>query len=362
MKRIHTNNYIRVLSVLTAVLLLLTCLAPTILAAGTESLKLWAWDRKDTLSFDFQNMLPGDSEYKTYEITVSYKKATNLIYSIKIDEGGEKLAEVLRVEVSVDDKIVYDGLMKDMTPVIHNLSGNAPWKVLFKVRVYLDTSVGNEYMGKTLSADFKWEISSGGSSGSDETTSSKKPNWPVIWPTSATKPTTATTTVATTTETTTTETTTEATTTETTTTETTTVETTTEETTTEATTTETTTEPPRPPIPPKPCCECKHVYFPWSCNFRFIPGNRCELPWCCREDLGLRCWCPWCWIIPVLILIILDLILILAIAHKILDDDKNKVEEDDEYDYLKDLMHPEDTENPDETDTTDPENEGGAAE
>jgi hypothetical protein len=38
------------------------------------------------------------------------------------------------------------------------------------------------------------------------------------------------------------------------------------------------------------------------------------------------------------------------------------VEEDDEYDYLKDLMHPEDTENPDETDTTDPENEGGAAE
>ena len=176
MKRIHTNNYIRVLSVLTAVLLLLTCLAPTILAAGTESLKLWAWDRKDTLSFDFQNMLPGDSEYKTYEITVSYKKATNLIYSIKIDEGGEKLAEVLRVEVSVDDKIVYDGLMKDMTPVIHNLSGNAPWKVLFKVRVYLDTSVGNEYMGKTLSADFKWEISSGGSSGSDETTSSKKPS------------------------------------------------------------------------------------------------------------------------------------------------------------------------------------------
>jgi hypothetical protein len=104
------------------------------------------------------------------------------------------------------------------------------------------------------------------------------------------------------------------------------------------------------------------VYFPWSCNFRFIPGDECELPWCCREDLGLSCWCPWCWIIPVLILIILDLILILAIAHKILDDDKNKVEEDDEYHYLKDLIHPEDTENPDETDTTDPENEGGAAE
>ncbi len=108
--------------------------------------------------FAVENMFPGDSETKDYKIRVEHEKRINLYFTIELQPGSEKLAEVMMVEVSLPDEdvILYDGLMKDIpSKVVRQLSSSEHYEK-YRITAYLDTSVGNDYMNKNLKADFRW--------------------------------------------------------------------------------------------------------------------------------------------------------------------------------------------------------------
>ena len=86
-------------------------------------------------------------------MTVHYKAA--------VRPGYEKLAEVLmvRVDLLTTGETLYDGLMRDMPgSLTHKLTGSGDDELYCQITAYLDTSVGNEYQGKDLLADFKWWV------------------------------------------------------------------------------------------------------------------------------------------------------------------------------------------------------------
>ena len=120
---------------------------------------------KDSInkSFEVTNMFPGDKEERYYLACVSFKDYTILKFQARVRDGYEKLAEVMRIRVEQisENKVLYDGLMRDMPELtdtdLHGY-GETTVDVYYKITAYLDTDVGNEYMNKELVADFYWWI------------------------------------------------------------------------------------------------------------------------------------------------------------------------------------------------------------
>ena len=63
-----------------------------------------------------ENMFPGDSVSKDFNIQVSHQKAITLYYHADIRPGYEVLAEVLHIKIELPEKgeTLYNGLMRDM--------------------------------------------------------------------------------------------------------------------------------------------------------------------------------------------------------------------------------------------------------
>ena len=117
----------------------------------------------DNLPFSVGNMFPGDSISKNYCVQVSYKNTITVRYHAVIKPGYEKLAEVLKVKITLinTDQTLYDGLMRDMPEALkHTLTSNKPVmeELYYEVTAYLGTEVGNEYQNKDLVADFQWWV------------------------------------------------------------------------------------------------------------------------------------------------------------------------------------------------------------
>ncbi|MBQ4116974.1 MAG: hypothetical protein IJD37_06320, partial [Clostridia bacterium] len=118
---------------------------------------------KDSInkSFEVTNMFPGDKEERYYLACVSFKDYAILKFQARVRDGYEKLAEVMRIRVEQisENKVLYDGLMRDMPELtdtdLHGY-GETTVDVYYKITAYLDTDVGNEYMNKELVADFYW--------------------------------------------------------------------------------------------------------------------------------------------------------------------------------------------------------------
>lgn len=125
------------------------------------SLKLYRNQNDAVTPFQVGNMFPGDSEDKSYTLEVSYKGSLDVNFRVDIYEGYEKLAEVLKCSVTVENETVYDGLMTDMPEsIVYSLpnSSGSTATLTYNITAYLDTSVGNEYVGKELHADFIWWV------------------------------------------------------------------------------------------------------------------------------------------------------------------------------------------------------------
>lgn len=111
----------------------------------------------------FENMFPGDRVSRTYKIKVHRQNVVGLWFFVEIhdDVQYEKLAEVLMLDLRVNGREAYNGLLKDFTGHNVGLIGFYPDgtdDVLeYEINVYLDTSVGNEYMQKTLKCDYIWQ-------------------------------------------------------------------------------------------------------------------------------------------------------------------------------------------------------------
>ncbi len=151
------------------------------------TLKIYKYHAEDEIPFQVTNMFPGDSETRAYLLEVSYRGNITVHFKANIKPGYEKLAEVLKCKVAIrGGATLYDGLMKDMPDSVdYNLPvGNGGTdEFIYDITVYLDTSVGNEYMSKQLYADFVWwvnEDESSSSSSSDSSSSSSSGIVPII--------------------------------------------------------------------------------------------------------------------------------------------------------------------------------------
>lgn len=122
---------------------------------------------EDSEPFHLANMFPGDSETNVYLVEVSHKGTVTVRFHADIRAGYEKLAEVLKCKVVLrgENKTLYDGLMRDMPESLnHRISSvfSKTTELTYDITVYLDTSVGNEYMNKELVADFRWWVEESG--------------------------------------------------------------------------------------------------------------------------------------------------------------------------------------------------------
>lgn len=130
--------------------------------AAENTIVLNGPDKSANQVFRAENMFPGDVEYRDYILNIPHKKEdikdSNIMFKVNVLEGSEDLAEVLNLKVEIlgEKEPLYDGLMKDMnTACTYTLSGNQE-KVIYRLTVSLDKSVGNDYQNKTLNADFSW--------------------------------------------------------------------------------------------------------------------------------------------------------------------------------------------------------------
>lgn len=193
MKRKKYTVSLRLFALLLALIGVLPLLTFQAAAASSSTasyddttLKLYRGRPSDNVAFSAGNMLPGDSVTGAYPVQLSYKGTMTLHFHADIHPDGKILAEVLKCRIAIrGGSTLYDGLMKDMPASLDYIlpQGNGKTKTIpYDITVYLDTSVGNRYMGQTLLADFRWWVdapenpgnsddsgssgSSGGSSGS----------------------------------------------------------------------------------------------------------------------------------------------------------------------------------------------------
>lgn len=133
-------------------------------AAGeTVTLKLYRDHAEASAPFQAGNLFPGDAVTKRYALEVSYRGSVTVRFHADIRSGYEKLAEVLKCRVAIEDgATLYDGLMRDMPQsVSYTLPASTDGTtatVSYVLTAYLETSVGNEYMAKELYADFRWWV------------------------------------------------------------------------------------------------------------------------------------------------------------------------------------------------------------
>ena len=129
------------------------------------SIELTAKDGYENIPCDVNNMLPGDSVAQYYCVSVTHDSTETVRFYINMDTA-QKLTAVMRVKVEqlipdAEDKILYDGLMKDCTAVDVSVTASSETvtPIYYRITVYTNgADVGNEYVGESLTADFSWQL------------------------------------------------------------------------------------------------------------------------------------------------------------------------------------------------------------
>ena len=129
------------------------------------SIELTAKDGYDNVPFSVDNMLPGDNATQYYCVSVTHDSTETVRFDINVDTA-QNLTAVMRVKVEqlipdAEDKILYDGLMKDCTAVDVSVTASSETvtPIYYRITVYTNgAEVGNEYVGESLTADFSWQL------------------------------------------------------------------------------------------------------------------------------------------------------------------------------------------------------------
>ena len=121
---------------------------------------------EENLSFDAEGMNGGDSESILYRVIATYNSKFTLKYHMDIrkEEEFQKLAEIMKIKAELvgtdGDLLLYDGLLSDMLAVEINLNADADTttEYLFRITMYLDAPLSEQYYEQKLVADMSWWI------------------------------------------------------------------------------------------------------------------------------------------------------------------------------------------------------------
>ena len=121
---------------------------------------------EENVPFDVEGMDGGDSKSTLYRVIATYNSNFILKYDMTIreDEDFQKLAEIMKIKAELvgtdGDSLLYDGLLSEMPAVEINLSADAETttEYLFRITMYIDAPLGEQYCGQKLVADMSWWI------------------------------------------------------------------------------------------------------------------------------------------------------------------------------------------------------------
>lgn len=114
-------------------------------------------------------MLPGDSEGKTFTVTVKHRKTATVHFEARLandsvidDTTGRKLSDGMNIKVVQGTDTLYNGSIAGLTtatprPAVDvEVPGSRTTDLPYTITVSLPTSAGNEFQNKTLTIDLKW--------------------------------------------------------------------------------------------------------------------------------------------------------------------------------------------------------------
>ena len=141
-------------------------------SAGTEEadkpraavISLYEGKAGDNERFEVSGMLPGDTETKYYCVKVNHEEDIALYFRTDITEQSKELGEVLHIKVThlETGKVLCDAPYAEVAGKAFTeiLGGNAQGETTayYRIDVSLATTVGNEYQGARLKADFAWYV------------------------------------------------------------------------------------------------------------------------------------------------------------------------------------------------------------
>ena len=133
----------------------------------------------DHAAMTASGMLPGDSEEKTFTVTVKHRKTATVHFEATLTNDsvvdaatGRKLSDGMNIKVVQGADTLYDGSIAGLTatprPAVDvEVPGSRTADLPYTITVSLPTSAGNEFQNKTLTVDLKWWLVSdeGGSGG-----------------------------------------------------------------------------------------------------------------------------------------------------------------------------------------------------
>lgn len=119
--------------------------------------------------FRVSNMLPGDQVTQYFCIKASHEKDITLFFEARVTEQTKALADVLHIKVThlETGKVLCDDVLSqvDGKAVSEKIAAQQSEESIcyYRIDVSVDTSVGNEYQGAGLAADFVWYVEDNGS-------------------------------------------------------------------------------------------------------------------------------------------------------------------------------------------------------
>jgi len=123
----------------------------------------------DHAAMTASGMLPGDSEEKTFTVTVKHRKTATVHFEAKLandsvidDTTGRKLSDGMNIKVVQGTDTLYNGSIAGLTtatprPAVDvEVPGSRTTDLPYTITVSLPISAGNEFQNKTLTIDLKW--------------------------------------------------------------------------------------------------------------------------------------------------------------------------------------------------------------
>lgn len=123
----------------------------------------------DHAAMTASGMLPGDSEEKTFTVTVKHRKTATVHFEARLANDsvidattGRKLSDGMNIKVVQGTDTLYNGSIARLTtatprPAVDvEVPGSRTTDLPYTITVSLPTSAGNEFQNKTLTIDLKW--------------------------------------------------------------------------------------------------------------------------------------------------------------------------------------------------------------
>lgn len=138
--------------------------SPEVDKPSATVLELYAGRPDANQRFEVSNMLPGDSETKSFCVKAYHDADIDLFFRADVSEQTKSLGDVLHSKVTHPDtgRVLCDAPFSEIDgqEVSELLTANAEGETTayYQIDVSLDTSEGNAYQAARLAADFEWYV------------------------------------------------------------------------------------------------------------------------------------------------------------------------------------------------------------